>query len=126
MANKKLIDRQWPLAALAKVTHANIGAGNGFDIVVPAGALVTSILVQTVTLFNGTTATVTVGDGTTTFANAVDVATVGAETVTGAPKYYPTGGTISVSAAGTGTNTAGLVFVVVNYVILDRGNEIVN
>ena len=126
MANKKLIDRQWPLAALAVVKPANIGAGLGFDIVIPPGALVTVVRVLTATAFNGTTATVSVGDGTTVFANAVDVATAGSETVANAPKYYPTGGTISVSAAGTGTNTAGLVFVVVNYVILDRGNEIVN
>ena len=125
MANKKLIDRQWPLAALASVTPANIGANNGYEIVIPPGSLVTVVRVQTVTAFNGTTATITVGDGTTTYVNAVDATSTGAETVANAPKYYPTGGTITVSAAGTGTSTAGMALAAVEYLTVDRGNEIV-
>lgn len=127
MANKKLIDRQWPLQALAFLTPSNVGSGLGFDVVVPPGSLVLRIGVQTITLFNGTTPTATVTDGTTVFANAVDIATVGAETVSNTPKYYPTGGTISINAANAGgSTTAGLAAVFVEYVTRDRGNEIVN
>lgn len=127
MANKKLIDRQWPLNALAFIGPANVGAAVGYDIVVPPGALVLRVAVQTVTAFNGTTPTATVTDGTTVYANAVDITSTGAETVSNAPKYYPTGGTISVNAANAGgTTTAGLAAVSVEYVIRNRGNEIVN
>ena len=127
MANKKIIDRQWPLSALAVIKPANVGAGLGFDVVVPPGALVTTVRVQTVTAFNGTTPTATVTDGTTVFANAVDISTIGAETVANAPKYYPNGGTISINAANAGgTTNAGLAFASIDYIVVDRGNEIVN
>ena len=127
MANKSLIDRQWPLAALTALTPANVGAGLGYDVVLPPGALLLRVAVQTVTAFNGTTPTATVTDGTTVFANAVDLTSAGTETVANAPKFYPTGGKVSINAANAGgTTTAGLAYVVVEYVIKDRGNEIVN
>lgn len=127
MANKKLIDRQWPLTALAFLGPANVGAGLGYDVVLPPGALLLRVAVQTITAFNGTTPTATVTDGTTVFANAVDITSTGAETVANAPKFYPTGGTVSINAANAGgTTTAGLASVTVEYVIKDRGNEIVN
>ena len=127
MANKKVIDRQWTLDALAFLGPANVGAGLGYDIVLPPGALVLRVAVQTVTAFNGTTPTATVTDGTTVFANAVDISSTGAETVANAPKYYPSGGTISINAANAGgSTTAGLAAVSIEYVIRDRGNEIVN
>lgn len=125
MANKKIIDRQWPLSALVKLTKDNVGDGKGYDITVPPGALVTEVRLQTVTAFDGTTPTATIGDGTTTFANAVDISSTGAESVSNVPKYYPQGGTISVNAAvASGTVTAGLAIAEVRYVIADRGNEI--
>ena len=122
----RVIDRQYPLYAVKKLTKANIGAGNGYDFVVPMNALVIAVGLQTTTAFDsGTTATGTIGDGTTTFVNAVDVKTTGAETSAGAPKYYPTGGTITVSLAETGaTATAGEAIAYFSYVILERGQEI--
>lgn len=123
---KKIIDRQWPLKAFAIATHANMGAGNELTLVVPPGALLLAINVFGLTAFNSeTTATLTVSDGTTTFASAVSVATVGTKTVTNVPKYYPTGGTLTVSLAQTGAAaTAGAAAVVPEYVIRDRGNEV--
>lgn len=118
-----LIDRQWGLAALAKVGAANVGAGNEVLLKVRPGSIVLRVVVLTTTAFNGTLPTLSAGDGTTVFANAVDVATIGSETVANAPKYYPTGGTITVSLAGTGV-TAGEGFVAVEYLIDGRGNEI--
>ena len=119
----KIIDRQWPLAAMAEVGAANVGAGNGVNIVVPPGAALLRVMVLTTTLFDGTTPTLTAGDGTTTFANAVDITSVGSETVANAPKYYPTGGTIAVTLAGTAV-TSGKAFVIAEYLIAGRGNEI--
>lgn len=126
MATKKNIERQWALKAFATVGPANMGSGNGVTMQLPPGALLLGIEVfGTVAFDSGTTATLTVGDGTTTFANAVSVLTVGTKTVTNVPKYYPTGGTLTVSLAQTGSDaTAGEAVVVPDYVIRDRGNEI--
>lgn len=117
--------RQYPLAAHAKVGVANIGAGNGATITIPSGAMLLRLAVITTTAFNaGTTSTLSVGDGTTVFANAVDVATAGVETVTGAPKFYPTGGVLSITLATTGTAaTAGAAHIVAEYVVYGRVNE---
>lgn len=120
---KRVVDRQYPLVAYAKIGAGNQGAGNGLEISVPSGAVVLRVAVQTAVAFNGTTPTLTVGDGTTVFANAVDVSSVGAETVTNAPKVYPTGGVIAVAVGGTGA-TAGEAHVVVEYVRANRGQEI--
>jgi len=49
---KKLIDHQWPPAAVAAV-----GAGKGLEFTLPPGALLLRITVQTTTAFNGTTPT---------------------------------------------------------------------
>jgi hypothetical protein len=123
---KRIIDRQYPLFAVKSLGIANIGAGNGVEFVVPINALVLRVGLQTVTAFDsGTTATGTIGDGTTTYVNAQDVKSTGAETSAGAPKLYPTGGTISATLAETGTTaTAGEAIAYVEYVILDRGQEI--
>lgn len=122
----KVIDRQWPLAAVADVGIAQMGTGNGKTIKLPVNALLLRVLVLTVTGFDSvTTATASVGDGTTVFANAVDVKTAGSETVANAPKFYPTGGELEVSLAQTGGDaTVGRALVVAEYVVVGRGNEI--
>lgn len=125
MANTKISDRQYPLVALANLTKANIGAANTVTFAIPVGALVLDVGLFTVTAFDSaTTTTGTIGDGTTTFAAAVDLKTVGAETVANAPKFYPTGGTMTVTLAETGaTATVGQALAYFRYVILNRGNE---
>lgn len=125
MANTKLIDRQHAAVASTPLMGiANIGADVGYDISVRPGTLVLRVGIQTTTAFNSaTTTTATITDGTTVFASAVDVKTTGAETVTNAPKYYPTGGTISVNLAETGAAaTAGAAIAFVEYIILGNGN----
>lgn len=122
----KNIERQWPLAAMVPVGVENIGADNGVDLQLPPGALLVDLKVLATTAFNsGTTATLTVGDGTTTFANAVDISTTGNKSVSNVPKYYPSGGKLSITLAQTGTDaTAGEATVVATYVIRNRGNEV--
>lgn len=114
----KIIDRTYPMGQAKAVGIANIGAGNGLDFAIPMGALLVRVIVLTTTAFNsGTTTTLTVTDGTTVFANGVDIKTTGSETVANTPKYYPSGGTVSVTLAETGTAaTAGEAFVYIEYV----------
>lgn len=118
--NTHVIDRQLKKTALAFLGIANIGAGNTVTFAVRPGTLVLSLFAQTITAFDGTTNTATIGDGTTTFVNAVDIKTTGAETAANVPKYYPTGGTITVTLAQTGAATVGELAVGFEYLI--RGN----
>lgn len=122
MTVKNIIDRQLLKSGSAVLGIANIGAGNEVTFGIRPGTHLLRVLVHTVTAFDGTTNTATVGDGTTVFANAVDVKTTGSETVANAPKYYPSGGTLTVSLAQTGTATVGEVVVVYEYLLRDNGD----
>lgn len=117
--------RQYALSAMAEVGIENIGAGNGVRIPLPGGAMLLRLAVVGTTAFNsGTTATLTVGDGATTFADGVDMQTVGSKTVANVPKFYPVPGALQVTLAQTGAAaTAGKAFVVAEYVIKDRWSE---
>lgn len=122
MTVKNIIDRQLLKSGSAVLGIANIGAGNEVTFGIRPGTHLLRVLVHTVTAFDGTTNTATVGDGTTVFANAVDVKTTGSETVANAPQYYPSGGTLTVSLAQTGTATVGEVVVVYEYLLRDNGD----
>lgn len=114
--------RQEAAYAVAQCGIANIGAGNGLSVQLPVNALLLDIVADTTTAFNaGTTATLTVGDGTTTFINAASVAAAGRSQGANIGKFYPSGGTISISLAETGAAaTAGQAFVSVKYVVVGR------
>lgn len=122
MTVKNIIDRQLVKSGSAVLGIANIGAGNEVTFGIRPGTHLLRVMVHTVTAFDGTTNTATVGDGTTVFANAVDVKTAGSETVANAPNYYPSGGTLTVSLAQTGTATVGEVVVVYEYILRDNGD----
>ncbi len=119
----KVSARQKILVALVELGIANIGAGNGYEIKLPVGALLLDAGVFADTAFDGTTNTATISDGTTTFVNAQDVKTTGEETVAVDKKYYPNGGTISVTMAQTGTATVGKALAWVSYVQANRWDE---
>ena len=121
-----LIDRQYSTHPLADLGIANIGAGNSQTITLPPNALLLSMFAVVTTAFNSaTTDTLSVSDGTTTFVAAVDATTIGSKTVTNAPKFYPSGGVLTVSLAETGaTATAGRALVSVSYLVVGRGHEI--
>ena len=123
---KNQYNRQFTRNAVADLGVANIGAGKEITVDLPQGALLLGVDLVTVTAFNSaTTTTATVSDGTTTFANAVDVKTVGAETVANVPKFYPQGGRITFSLAETGAAaTAGRAIGVARYVQLGVGDEV--
>lgn len=128
MAIIKIGDRQYNKSALAALTVKHIGAGNALTFSIRPGTVLMSALVLTTTAFDTAgvgTAALTVTDGTTVFANAVDVKTAGVETVANAPKYYPAGGTITVSIAetvATTSATVGSVLVQFEYLIVGNGD----
>lgn len=129
MAITKQVDRQRVLAAVADVGIAQIGVAgaNGIAMIIPPNAVVLSVEGLTTTVFNSaTTDTLLVTDGTTIFINGADIKTaVGVAVTANAPKFYPSGGTITVSAAETGaTATAGRTIVTVRYIVVGRGNEV--
>lgn len=95
------VDRTYPIAAAPLIGPQHVGSGNEVLIAIPQNALLLRVTVATIIGFDGTAPTLTVSDGATTFANAVDIASAGFETVAGAPKLYPTGGRLTVSLAGT-------------------------
>lgn len=117
--------RQTPLTALIEVGVENIGSGNGVTFKVPYGAYVTAVKANVATAFNsGTTTTLSVSDGTTTFISAEDAKTAGVVSVDVMQKFFPTGGTFTVSLAETGTAaTAGKAYVAVQYVEVGRWSE---
>jgi hypothetical protein len=114
--------RQEAAYAVAQCGIANIGAGNGLQIQLPVNALLLDIVADTTTAVNaGTTATLTAGDGTETFINAASVAAVGRAQGANIGQFYPSGGTISITLAETGTAaTAGNVFVSAKYLVVGR------
>lgn len=121
-----VIERQWPLDAVVDFKLANVGTGNGLTVNLPPKTLLKSIAYLVTTAFNaGTTAVGTVSDGTTTFVNGVDNTSVGSKTVANVPKYYPNGGTLTLSGAQTGTAaTTGEAIVTIGYSIVGRATEV--
>lgn len=111
--------RQAARQILVELGIGNIGAGNGVTAKLPQGALLMEAGIFTETAFNSeTTTTGTLSDGTTTFVNAQDLQSVGKETATGTPKYYPAGGTLNWTLAETGAAaTAGRAFGYATYLI---------
>lgn len=104
---------------------ANLGTGNGFTALLPYGAVLQEGNFLVTTAFNsGTTCTGSVSDGTTTFVSAVDITATGAHAFGSVPKYYPTGGTLTISGAQTGTAaTAGEAIVYARYLVVGVSDE---
>ena len=114
-------ERQAVKYATVELGIANIGTGNGYTINLPRGAHLVSVKADISTAFNSaTTTTLSLSDGTTTFISAEDAKTAGPITVDVGSKYFPSGGTLTVSMAETGaTATAGKGAVSVGYTQLD-------
>lgn len=122
MSLTKLMDRQYPLAAVAELGVAHVGAGNEVEFALPINAQLLSIAVQTVIGFDGLTSTITVGDGTTVFVNGADVSAPGNAAGTNVPKFYPTGGKVTAQMVSAGA-TIGKAILTAQYVVLNRGGE---
>lgn len=125
---RKFDDRQYILSALVELgvpaigADAAAGAANAKRLVFPVGTLILRMSGFTGQAFDGTAA-ITIKDADTTYANAVDAKAVGAKTFTGAPKFFPNGTTMDVSLVGD-SDASGVTFANIEYVIVDRGNEV--
>lgn len=121
------VSRQASLFAFVDLGVANMGAGNGISVLLPAGAQMVNIAAHVVTPFNSaTTATVSASDGTTTFISAEDAkaAALTNVTVDVPKKFFPSGGTVTFSLAETGaTATAGRIVGWVEYIVANRHHE---
>lgn len=124
MAQRKVLERQNTLTAIASMGIADIGVGNEVTFSLPPGALLLDVTLDTVVAFDGTTNTGNVTDGTTVFISVEDLKTVGREANDSKSKFYPSGGTLTVALAQTGAATVGQVIVTATYVGLYRGGEI--
>lgn len=122
MAARKSVNRQYTL--IAELTLGITDITNDCSIILPPGAMLLSTGMNVVTVFNGTTNTLTVTDGTTTFLSAVDLKTAAVTAGSTSVKYYPSGATIQVNLAQTGTATAGEAYAWATYYIVGRGNEV--
>lgn len=125
--SKSQFNTQFGRKVVVDLTPKDIGATDDKQIVkLPQGAILTNLILLTAVAFNSaTTATATIKDADTTFANGVDLKTVGPETVAGVPKFYPAGGTLEFLVAETGAAaTEGRAFAVVEYVIVGGTDEI--
>jgi len=121
----KIIDRQHAFVGLTPLLGiANIGASNGVEFKIRPGTLLLNVFSQTNVGFDALGVTLTVTDSAIIFIAAEDVTVPGTGTVANVPKYYPTGGLISVSVeqSGAGTATVGELLVGFEYVIVGNGN----
>lgn len=117
-------ERQSPLVALLELTAANLGAGNSVVCNLPVDAFIIDVEPYVSVGFNGTSPTITLTDGTTPFVSAEAAATSNVLLATdNKVKFYPSGGTLTASLAGTGVTT-GRAVIAVEYVRLGRSHEI--
>lgn len=124
---RKFVGRQYPLAVLADYGAGSTDISQGFTIKLPPGSMLVSGAVNVATAFNGTTPALTVKDSSGTpvsLFGSVDAATVAVTDalVAGAGVYYPFGTTLTVAVSGGAT--AGLAYILLNYVQLGRENEV--
>lgn len=117
-------ERQSPLVALLELTAANLGAGNEVICNLPVDAFIIDVEPYVSVGFNGTSPTITLTDGTTPFVSVEAAATSNVLLATdNKVKFYPSGGTLTASLAGTGVTT-GRAVIAVEYVRLGRSHEI--
>lgn len=121
----KIKNRQRAQHVIQALDKSNIGTGNGYSFYIPPGGFLDDINVNVGTAFDSaTTTTVTATDGTTTFINGVTVKSTGDVTVAVKRKYFPSGGTITVSLAETGTTaTTGAAVLTARVLNTGRADE---
>ena len=121
----KMIDRQYPLYAVAEMSFEDGGADGAVELGLPANAVLLGVSSLTTVAFDAATAALTVTDGTTAFLSAADVKAAAADVGTGVPKYYPTKGKLTATlTVPTPIGTAGKLIVLASYVVVNRGGEI--
>lgn len=125
MSNQAVTARQWPLSFFVALANANFGVGNGYTVTLPPNAYLESLKAFIATVSDaGTTATITVSDGTNTFINAQSVKSTGLMTVAIPNHFFPSGATLTISLAQTGTPSTVLAgYVSGSYLVSTRETE---
>lgn len=128
-----LIDhaRQYPLAAVQKVNYDDIlTAGvSGITIELPPGAILLRGSLDVTTPSNASGAATLsvglVGGSATAFLAATSIkAAANTAFTSGAGTLYPSGAKINLTSALNTDATAGVAYVIVEYVVVNRGNEV--
>lgn len=131
MAFKKMTGRQEILSAVVPILAADWQAGITLVPVadLPVGAILVGGGILVHTAFNSTTNSLDLGDAVDadryTQAGVVDLKTPGFTAFDGEFLYYPNGVSITVDYVQTGAvPSAGLAYLVIEYVIVDRATEV--
>lgn len=131
MTNPIAHERQYTLVAVQKVSYDDLlPAGvSPVTIELPPAAVVLRGGVQVVTPLNATGAALLdiglEGGSATAFHNDLDIETAAYTAfATGAGTYLPNGGKVTLTGVATAGATAGELLVVVEYVVVGRGNEV--
>lgn len=120
--------RQWELRVLVDFGAGTNDLADNVLVKLPPNSMLTSGAVNVVTVFGGTAPKLTVKDSlstpTSVFGNvAADAVGVTAALTAGAGTFYPFGTTFTLNVAG-GTVTAGLAYVTLGYIQVNRENEV--
>ena len=127
MSTEKILERGKVMSAVIPfgTTRGASDLGNTKQITIEPDCIVLQHGLVISTAFDGTTPTITATDGTTAYHNAVAAGATGYTAGSaGVGKYYPNGGTITVSSAGTSV-TAGQAFFVITYVKAGKVDEVI-
>lgn len=113
--------RQYSLTAVQPISFDNFDGTVGLDVMkLPRDAIVVGGSINVTAAFDATH-TISIGDGTTAALHgAIDVATVGVKplTLTGTPSDK-----VKLVATASGALTKGAGYLIVTYVLPNRGNE---
>lgn len=127
MAIEKQGGRQWPLTAKVSFTYADID-GEAIEVAdLPGGAVVTGGYVVIVNAWDSaTSATLDVGDKTTAtkYVTGVDAKAAGGTALVPAGAPFDVKDALTVTVTNVGTPTVGDGYVVLQYIIDGRSNEV--
>lgn len=131
MPNRIANERQYALTAVQKTDYSDFATPglSTLTVELPPGAVIVGGGILVVTASNAAgAATLSVGitgGSATAFLPATGIKAAGYTAFsTGVGTYLPNGGSVSLTSALTTGATAGEVQVLVNYVVLGRGNEV--
>jgi hypothetical protein len=120
MAITKNSERQYPLVGSVTFDHSNLAASDTISVEVPAGATVIGGGLNITTAFNGTSV-IDVNDGTNDYI-VDDNGAAGWNTLSALGTVYAANDSIDVTLQ-SGSPTAGVATLYIEYVMADRSNE---
>lgn len=125
---RNFVGRQYALDVLVDFGAGANDVADGVTINLPPNSMLVSGAVNVTTVFGGTTPKLTVKDGAGTPVSlfgdvAADAVAITAALVAGSGAVYPFGTKLTIAVAG-GVVTAGLAYVRIEYIQLNRENEV--